>query len=64
MPIYEQRCKRCQHQFEVMVTMSQANDPQPCPKCPSKTTIRIISKSSFALRGEGWAKDGYGKKNV
>jgi len=64
MPIFEQRCKACGHQFEVLVSHSERNKVQPCRKCGAERTIRVISQSSFALRGEGWAKDGYGKKNV
>lgn len=60
MPIYEHRCKKCKHQFEVMIPMSQLNMHQPCPQCDSQQTVRLISRSSFALKGGGWAKDGYG----
>ena len=60
MPIFEQRCKRCRYQFEVLVSHSERNKMQPCRKCGHQHTIRVISRSSFALKGGGWAKDGYG----
>ncbi|MBT61206.1 MAG: transcriptional regulator [Euryarchaeota archaeon] len=59
MPIYQHRCKKCLHRFEKLIPMSQANIIQTCPKCLSNATIRVISKTSFMLKGSGWAKDGY-----
>jgi putative FmdB family regulatory protein len=60
MPIYEQRCKKCGHQFEVLVSHSDRTKIQPCRECGNGQTIRVVSRSSFALKGGGWAKDGYG----
>lgn len=62
MPTYEYKCTRG-HNFEV----SQSIKDEPlskCPKCGRKCR-RLISATSFILRGEGWYKDGYshgGKK--
>ena len=67
MPIYEWICPRCKHEEE---TFQQINDPAPaCVKCAYsfkdknilETMKRKISKSSFALKGGGWFKDGYSK---
>ena len=67
MPIYEWVCPRCGHEEE---TLQQINDPAPvCVKCVYQfknknileTMKRKISKSSFALKGGGWFKDGYSK---
>lgn len=30
-----------------------------CPKCGGKVT-KLISRSNFVLKGEGWANTGYG----
>ena len=30
-----------------------------CPKCRQNTAKRLISLSSFALKGGGWASSGY-----
>ena len=66
MPIYEYKCNKCDHQFE---TMQGINDEplKTCPKdkCPKKKhskgeLTKLISQTSFALKGGGWAKDGYG----
>jgi putative FmdB family regulatory protein len=33
MPIYDYKCKSCDHEFEKNVKMAQYQDPQECPKC-------------------------------
>ena len=58
MPTYNYRCKKeeCNHEFEVTHKM---NDPSPpCPKCGTKDPQKLISKSSFILKGEGWFNSG------
>jgi len=62
MPTYLQRCKKCLHEFEVDVPLSEFSKAQPCPQCKASTTIRVLSASSHILKGAGWAKDGYSKK--
>ena len=61
MPIYEHKCQDCGHRFEVIVSISDSNKPQPCPSCNVSDTVRLISRSTFKLKGLGWAKDGYSK---
>ncbi|MFH1653538.1 MAG: zinc ribbon domain-containing protein [Pseudomonadota bacterium] len=63
MPIYEYECKSCKKYFE---TMQKASD-EPLAQCPTcgKKVSRVMSRTSFALKGGGWYKDGYasgGKK--
>ena len=60
MPMFAQRCVVCDHRFEVLVSPRAIEADQPCPACGEPKTIRMISRSSFTLRGGGWAKDGYG----
>ncbi len=51
MPIYEYRCDKC-GVFEV--TQRITEDPlKKCPTCKSKVE-RIISATSFVLKGSGW----------
>ncbi len=59
MPIYEYQCQKCAHQFE---EIQKVNDPHvaACPKCGGAVD-RLISQTSFSLKGEGWYKDGYAK---
>ena len=51
MPVYEYRCEHC-GDFEQMQRMS---DPQlsRCPRCRRKVR-RLISNTSFQLKGSGW----------
>lgn len=53
MPIYEYHCKHCDHQFEVMQSMSEAAIRQ-CPQCNRNEVIKLISATSFKLMGTGW----------
>ena len=61
MPIYEYRCKKCGHQFDMMLKMSDSSI-QKCEKCGEEAE-RLISRTSFVLKGTGWyATDYAGKK--
>ncbi len=59
MPIYEYYCKSCDKTFESFQRITDeplAN----CPDCKKKVK-RLISSTSFSLKGGGWYKDGYSK---
>ena len=63
MPIYDYKCEKCLHVFEVSHSI-KSQDTYECPKCKHEKTNKMISKSSFILKGSGWYKDHYGlKKN-
>jgi len=58
MPIYEYACEKCgPHEVIQKIT-----DPalKACTKCGSKSVQRLISGSSFTLKGGGWYSDLYG----
>lgn len=61
MPIYEYRCPRCKVSFERLLKHSEREEPQSCPdeKCGEKETGKLVSRTSFSLKGSGWASDGY-----
>jgi putative FmdB family regulatory protein len=61
MPIYEYACGACGHQFEEWQKMS---DPpvRTCPKCKKKKVEKLISQTSFTLKGGGWYSDLYSNK--
>jgi len=57
MPVYEYECKACEKILEVQQRMS--DDPlSQCPDCGGAVT-KIMSRSSFQLKGGGWYADGY-----
>jgi putative FmdB family regulatory protein len=58
MPIYEYRCEQC-GDFEQSQRIS---DPplSRCPKCRRKVR-RLISNTSFQLKGSGWYVTDYGR---
>ena len=57
MPIYEYECKACENVFEVQQRMT--DDPlKACPECEGEVK-KLISASSFQLKGGGWYSDGY-----
>lgn len=59
MPIYEFECPKCKKVFEEWTKSSDAHKTEPCPVCgtPSK---RIMSRTSFVLKGDGWYVSDYG----
>jgi putative FmdB family regulatory protein len=57
MPIYLYHCSDCKEEFEEIVFSGK--EPKACEKCGSENIKRIISSSSFVLKGDCWGKDGY-----
>lgn len=57
MPIYEFICESCGERME---RMQKVHDPPPaaCQECGGKMA-RVVSASSFHLKGGGWYKDLY-----
>ena len=62
MPIYEYRCTACGHEMEAIQRIS-ADPLSTCPTCGKDALKRLISQTSFMLKGGGWyATDYAGKK--
>ena len=61
MPIYEYRCAKCGEVFEALQKFSDAPLSQ-CKFCDG-TVERLISSSSFQLKGSGWYLTDYAKKS-
>lgn len=59
MPIYEYKCKKCEEVFEFMQSMSS----DPLKTCVGKgcngKVQRLVSRSGFVLKGEGWYTSDY-----
>ena len=73
MPLYEYECTKCGHKFEKIVKFDSPNPiciialptehEKMLERCDGETK-KLISKSNFQLKGEGWYKDGYTKTNT
>tara|TARA_Y200000002_G_scaffold321498_1_gene281688 strand:- start:5683 stop:5973 length:291 start_codon:yes stop_codon:yes gene_type:complete len=66
MPIYEYKCLKCGHQFEVIQRFSD-NPVEICP-CDKKNKVeKLVSAPSFRLKGGGWYETDFktgSKKNI
>ena len=61
MPIYEYVCEKCGHHLEVMQKMSDKPLSR-CPNCKGKLE-KVISQTSFQLKGSGWYISDYTKRS-
>lgn len=57
MPIYEYECPACDQIFELQQKISEA-PMSLCPECGGDVK-KLVSMSSFQLKGNGWYSDGY-----
>lgn len=62
MPVYEYECPNCKKTLELTQSLSDRTVPDCDSGCNVKME-RVLSKSSFHLKGGGWYKDGYSKKS-
>lgn len=62
MPIYEYRCESCSHKLEKLQRMSDGNLVD-CPECKQPALKRLVSASSFRLKGSGWYETDFKKDN-
>ena len=58
MPIYEYRCTNCGTEEEAL---QPVDAPRLKCKC-GKLMTKLVSRTSFALKGRGWYSDHYGLK--
>lgn len=61
MPIYEYRCEACGAELEAIQKMSDA-PLKFCSACGKETLQRVISLTSFHLKGSGWYVTDYKSK--
>ena len=57
MPVYEYECSGCKKIFEIQQRIADA-PLAVCPECGAPVR-KMISRSSFQLKGGGWYSDGY-----
>ena len=66
MPIYEYKCSKCGHQFEIIQRFSD-NPIETCPECEENSVKKLVSAPSFRLKGGGWYETDFktgSKKNI
>jgi len=59
MPIYEYGCPKCGKIFEEWLKPGEADAGRACPEC-GQAASRLISNTSFILKGGGWYLTEYG----
>lgn len=52
MPLYEYKCTKCKKKYELL---HGYNVEPVCEKCGRKLK-RLISQTSFILKGDGWTR--------
>jgi putative FmdB family regulatory protein len=68
MPIYEYRCKSCDHHLEALQKVSDG-PLRKCPECGKLSLKKLVSAAAFRLKGGGWYEtdfksDGEKKRNL
>lgn len=64
MPIFTYECQECGNVFDIFFKTNNINNKEEhCAECDSYDVIKYIGRSSFILKGSGWARDGYSSKN-
>lgn len=61
MPIYEYVCEKCGSHIEIMQKVGDAPLKR-CKECRGKME-KIISRTSFQLKGSGWYLSDYSRKS-
>ncbi len=59
MPIYEYQCEDCEIKFEMLQKIT-AEPLKECPEC-NGPVHKLVSSTSFILKGGGWYATEYGK---
>jgi putative FmdB family regulatory protein len=61
-PLYEYRCKKCHHLFEIIQKFS--DDPvRVCPKCGQEAVEQMLCAPTMQFKGSGWYVNDYAHKN-
>ena len=62
MPIYEYGCSQCGEVTEKLQSSPKSPTPERCPHCEAIGTLkRMMSNTSFKLKGGGWYVTDYAK---
>jgi putative FmdB family regulatory protein len=61
MPLYEYKCKKCGHRFELIQSFS-APDAKECPVCQGEVERLISTPARAHFKGSGFYSTDYGAK--
>ena len=61
MPLYEYKCKKCGHRFELIQTFS-AEDAKECPVCQGEVERLISTPARAHFKGSGFYSTDYAAK--
>lgn len=61
MPVYEYQCEACGERYEAKHSIN-ADPETKCVVCGEERLRRLISASSFLLKGAGWFGTDYANK--
>ena len=59
MPIYDYKCNTRGKEFEILLKMDEEIEPYPGCENQDCDVTRVVSASSFHLKGTGWYKTDY-----
>ncbi|MFH1080398.1 MAG: zinc ribbon domain-containing protein [Pseudomonadota bacterium] len=62
MPIYEYKCKKCGKEYEIFQSITDSSRTS-CKFCKGPTQ-KLISRTTFHLKGSGWYATDYGGKKA
>jgi putative FmdB family regulatory protein len=62
MPLYEYKCKKCGHRFELIQSFS-AEDAKECPVCQGEVERLISTPARAHFKGSGFYSTDYGSKS-
>ena len=61
MPIYEYKCTKCEHEFELLCKMGETEDKE-CSQCGGITKRKVASKVGLKFKGDGFYINDYKNK--
>ena len=64
MALYEFKCDKCGKVMSESLPISSKKETTVCIYCNEYGARKILSQSTFVLKGGGWYNEGYNKKEA